>query len=123
MGADRRRHVDPVTLQDGQGVRRARVLSDRRAGGDHRRVVARHVRDQQADDPRRMGRRRQPPALDGREVLTDDVHLADIGARGQQRLVDRLFLGQRDGARRQGQQRRAAARNQGNHQIVLGQAL
>ena len=47
-----------------------------RAGGDHRRIVARHVGDQQGDDPRRRGSGGEPAALDGREMLAHAVHLA-----------------------------------------------
>ena len=48
--------------------------------GDVDRVVARHVGDQQRDDLRRMARRRQPAALDRRQVPAHAVHLGD-GAR------------------------------------------
>ena len=37
-------------------------------------------------------RGREPAALDRREVLAHDVHLADVGARGEQRAVDRLLV-------------------------------
>ncbi len=47
--------------------------------------------------PRLAGapRQRQAAALDRGEVLAHAVHLADVGAAAQQRLVDRLLVGQR----------------------------
>ncbi len=52
---------------------------------------------------RRMGRGGEPPALDRREMLAHGVHLADVGAGGEQRPVDRLLVVER-------QARRPAAR-------------
>ena len=40
----------------------------------------------------------------------------------QQRPVDRLLVGERDARRRQGEQGGPAARDQAEHEIVLGQA-
>ena len=50
--------VDAVALEDGAGVGEGRGVGHGRAGGDDRRIVARHVGDQQADD---LGRMARPP--------------------------------------------------------------
>ena len=54
-----------------------RGVGHRRAAGDDLGRVAGHVADQQRDDPRRRAQRRQPPALDRRQVLAHAVHLVD----------------------------------------------
>ena len=48
---------------------------------------------------RRMRGRGQAPALDRREVLAHRVHLRDVGARGEQRAVDRLLVLEREAVR------------------------
>ena len=42
----------------------------------------------------RIGGGGEPAALDRREVLAHRVHLADVGAAGEQRAVDRLLVGE-----------------------------
>ena len=44
----------------------------------------------------------EPAALDGREVLSHRVHLDDVGARFQQRAIDRLLVGRASGRARAG---------------------
>ena len=66
-----------------------------------------------------MARCCQPPALDGREVAAHAVHLADGRARLEQRAAQVLLVGQSQARRSQGQQRRATARDQAQHQVVL----
>jgi hypothetical protein len=56
-------------------------------------------------------------------VLAHAVHLADAGAAVEQLLVDALLVGQRQAFGRQHQQRRAAARDQAQHQVVGREAL
>ena len=70
-----------------------------------------------------MAGRAQPPALDGGEVLAHAVDLADRGARAQQRAGHRLLVRKRDPRRRQGEQRRAAAGDQAEREIVRTQRL
>ena len=65
-----------------------------------------------------MGRGGEPAALDRREVLADHIHLADVGATGEECLVDRLLVRKRQALGRQGEQRRAATRNQAQDQVV-----
>ena len=62
-------------------------------------------------------------ALDCRQVLPDRVHLGDVGARGEQRAVDRLLVLERKAFRRQREQCRRAARDQAQHQVVRARAL
>ena len=64
------------------------------------------------------GRGGQPAALDRRQMLADDVHLGDGRAAGAAAPVDRLLVGERHVAGRQRHQRRAAAGDQRDHQIV-----
>ena len=74
--------------------RRGWWIGDGRAGGDHRRIVARHVGDQQRHDPRRSAAAASRPPLIARQVLAHAIHLGDVGAAFQQRLVHRLLVGQ-----------------------------
>ena len=57
-------------------------------------------------------------ALDRREVAAYAIHLGDGGAGSEQRPADRLLVLERDALTRQRQQRRAAARDQADHQVV-----
>ena len=56
-------------------------------------------------------------------MFADDVHLADRRTGGEQRLVDRLLVGQRQTGRGERHQGRATAGDEGDHQIVLRQPL
>ena len=56
-------------------------------------------------------------------MLAHRVHLGDVGATFQQGAVDLLFVGQAQTVSGQGQQRRTAARDEANHQVVGLQAL
>ena len=111
-----------VAGDHGAGVSERGRVRHGGAGGDHRRVVARHVRDRQRPQSGRVGRRRQPAAGDRRQVLAQRVHRADVGAGCQQRGIDRLEVGERQAGGGQRQQRRAAARHQRHHQIVRAEA-
>ena len=66
---------------------------------------------------------RQAPAFDARQMLANAVHFTNVGAAFQQGLVDGLFFGQAQAIGWQGEQSRAAARNEAQHQIVLRQTL
>ena len=71
----------------------------------------------------RVRQPRQPAAFDLVEVLAQRVDLVDIRAAAQQGARERLHLGQADPVGRQRQQRRAAARDQRDHQVALGRLL
>lgn len=79
----------------------------------------RHVGDRERDDLGGIfAGARQPPALDARQMLADDIHLADRRARAEQRLVDRLLLGKADAVHRRDPVRRAATGEQHQQQII-----
>ena len=120
---DRARHGDAVALQDGDRLGAAGRIRHGGAACDDRWVVARHVADGERDDFRRRAGRGQPPALDARQVLAHAVHLGDVGARVQQLLVDALLVFQSEAFGRQREQRRAAARDQAQHEVVLCQSM
>ncbi|CAM3824697.1 hypothetical protein ACAN107058_17550 [Paracidovorax anthurii] len=116
--AHRRGHGDAVAVEDAQGIGAGGGIGHRGAAGDHRRVVARHVADGQRHHPRRRARRREPPALDAREVLAHAVHLRDARAALQQGLVDALLVRQRQALGGKRQQRGTAPRDQADHEVV-----
>ena len=118
-----RRHRNAVALQNGQRVGAGGVVAHRGATGNDRGVVARHVADGERHHLGWRTRSGQAPALDAREVLAHTVHLGDVGAAVQQVAVDALLVLQAHPLRRQGQQRRAAARDQAQHQVVFRQPL
>ena len=70
------------------------------------------------DDARGIGGGGKAAALDGGEMLADRVHLADVGAGGEERAVDRLLVGKGEAVGGQGEQRRAAAGDEAEHEIV-----
>ena len=72
---------------------------------------------------RRMARGGQPATFDGGQMAPYAVHLADRRARCEQGAVDRLLVLEGDPLRRHGKQRRAAARDEAEHEVVLGQSL
>ena len=118
-----RRHFDGVALQDGQGIGAGTGVGDGRAAGNDGRVVARHIADGQRDHARRCAGSGQAPAFDAREVFANAVHLCNVGAAAQQGLVDALLVSQRQAIGRQREQRRAAARDQAQDQVVGIEAL
>ena len=63
----------------------------------------------------------RPPLI--AEMLAHAIHLANGRAAGEQRPVHRLLVRQRQPGGGKTEQRRAAARNQGNDQVVLRQVL
>ncbi len=70
-----------------------------------------------------MRRGGEAAAFDAGEVFPDAIHLGDIRAGFEQPFVDRLLVGEGERAAGQRQQRRSAARDQAEDEIVLGQAL
>ena len=113
-----RRGVDFIFGDHRQRVLPRGGVGNRRPGGDDGKVVARHVGDHQRHDARRRGGRGEASALDRREMLAHAIHLGNRRAALEQRLVDDLLFLQAHAFGRQGQQRRAAARNQRQHEIV-----
>src|ERR1035437_9405692 len=64
------------------------------------------------------GQARQLSALDARDVLADGIDLVDGGARGQEQAGGGLLFLEGDARGGQGQERRSAARDQADHQVV-----
>ena len=94
-----------------------------RAGGDEGGIVAGHVGDDQRQHPRRPCRRGELAALHPRQVLSHGVHCVDRRARGEERVVDGALLVERDRAGGLDEQRRAAAGDQRQHEVVLAEAV
>ena len=115
---DRRRRRDRVTGEHGFGVGECRRVGDGRPRADDARRIAGHIRDEEGEGLRRPRRGGEAPALDRREVFPDRVHLADVGARGEERPVDRLLVGERQPFGGKREERRRAAGDEGEHQIV-----
>jgi hypothetical protein len=70
-----------------------------------------------------MAGRGEPAALDRREMAAHAVDLADARAAAQQLARERLLVCERERRQRQGQQRRSAAREQAEHEVVARQSL
>ena len=60
----------------------------------------------------------EPAALDGREMLAHAIHLRDRRAAFEQRPVDLLLVGEGQAGGGERQQRRGAARDQAEHEII-----
>ena len=117
------RQSHAVTADNGQSLGRRGHIGDRRAGGNKGRIVAGHVGNDQADDPRRCSSKSQPPTLDARDMLAHHIHRRDRRAGRKQGLVDGNFVSQGQTLRRRGQQRRATTGHQRHHQIVRCEPL
>ena len=117
------RYINAIALQNLKRLGATAGIRHGRAAGDDAGVVTRHVADGQCHHARRCAGSGQAPALDARQMLAHAVHLANAGAAVEQGLVHCLLVGQRHAFGRQGQQRRAAARDQAQHQIVRRQPL
>src|SRR5204862_246212 len=99
-----------VPHQDGHRVTERARVGDRGAGGDGRRVVAHHVREDEGPETGGPGRlAREPAALHARAVLAHDVHPGDVYAAREEPRAEGLLVGQREPrGRRAGAPRRRA---------------
>ena len=113
----------PIAGHDGPGLFARGRVGNGGAGRDGGRIVARHVGNDEGAQPCRQRSLRQPPALDGRELAAQHVHLVDGRAAGQQDAVERLLVGQRHAGSGQREQRRTATGNERHHQVIGLQAL
>jgi hypothetical protein len=91
--------------------------------GNHRRIVAWHIGYGQGEQWRRMTSGGEAAAFDRREMFAHAIYLGNIGARAQQRIGDMLLVIECKPRRGQGEQGRAAARNQAQRQIIGTQFL
>ena len=121
MRADRVGQVDRVACEHRQRVGAGGGVGQGGAGGDQRRVVARHIRNQPGDQPRRRAGPPQPAALERGEVFAHAVDFANRSAAGEQRAAELLLVFEGDPGRRQREQRRSAAGDQRQHEVVFGQ--
>ena len=101
---DRGRLADAVALYDRQRLGEGAGVGHGRARADHGRVIARHVRDHQGDDLRRMRRRRQATAPRRRLSTCSWISTAACSA-----ILVQLMAFPRGRRRRRSEARSAAA--------------
>ena len=120
----RGRHVDAVFVHHGAG-HRARVVGSATVGPEPMTDGSSPGTSEISSVTTfaRMRRGGEPPALDRGQVLAHAIHLGDVGAGFQQRLVDRLLVGQGQPFARDREQGGGAAGDQAEHEVVCGQAL
>ena len=92
-GARGVRKRDAAPCDDGAGIRQGRRVGHGGPGCDDGRVVVRHIRDGEGQDPGRSGPSGQSAALDAREVLANGVDLVDGAPDRSRRAGDALLLG------------------------------
>ncbi len=114
---------DAEALQHSARIRQRRRIGDGRPGGDHRRIVMRHVGNRQRQHRRRVRRAREAPALDAREMFAHGVDRADRCAGAEQGAIHVLLLLQRDAVHGRDPVGRAAAGEQHQHEVVRCGAL
>ncbi len=98
-----RRNLDAVAPERRPRLRERAGIGRGRTRGDHGRIVARHVGNDQRHDFRRRRGRGEAPGLDRREMLAHAVDVPDRRAALRERAVDRLLVRQRQARRRQGE--------------------
>ena len=120
MGADGGGDVPPevVAAQDRRRVGRGGVVGDARIG-DRVERVAGDVGDRQVDQPRRRDGEGEPAPLESRDLLADGVDLRDRQPGAEQQPVQVALVLEADADRRQAGQRRASAREAGDHDVAL----
>ena len=89
----------------------------KRAGGDHGRVVAGDIRQEQYPCDRGLCRPGQQPPLDLGEMLAHRVERCDVGTRPQEETERFRLLFQRDPCDRRGQHGGTAARHKADHEV------
>jgi hypothetical protein len=112
-----------VAAQHLGGVGEARRVGHRGTAGNRAEVIADDVREDQGAELGRRGEPGQTAALEQREVLAHAVDLIDVGAAGEQQFGGLYLLGERDRRGRIGQQGRAAAADESQHQIARSRRL
>src|SRR5690606_4947776 len=104
------------------GIGPGRGHRDGGAGGDHGRIVARNVRNDEGRYTRRGGDGGEATALHGAQLVADQVHHSDRGARGEKLLVDRLLVLKAEAGGGLRQEGGAATRDQRDHEVVVAEA-
>ena len=117
-GLDQRGRFNAKPREDRFRLRARGRVRHGRPRGDDRKIIARHIGNDERHHARGRAGGGELAALDRRQVLAHAIHLGDPGAAGEQGSVHRLLLRQRKARCRQGQQGRAATRNQAEHEIV-----
>ena len=116
--SDRRRQIEPMARDDRARLCERRGIGHRRAGADHRRIVAGHVGDGERDHARRMRMRGEPSAFDAREMLAHRVDLADRGAGFEERARHRLLLREREAGGGRDPVGGCSARDEHQHEVA-----
>ena len=105
---------------DVERVAERACVADRRPGGNHAEIVTDDVRYRERAT--RAGRaRRQPSTFDCRQMLAHGIQRVNVGASAEQDLCRPPFVVERHVVRRHGHQRRRAAREQHQQDLVDGQ--
>ena len=114
----RRRRIDAVAGKHGAGVAEGGRVGDRRPRSDDARIVAGHVGDERLTvSAGKAAAASRPPLIAERCFRTVFIAVMSAPEASSARLTA-CFSSRRDPLRRQGEQRRAAARNQAEHQVV-----
>ena len=115
--------LDVVALQNLQRILTGGGIGHSGPTGNDRGIIAGHITDGQSNHLGRRTSSGQTSAFDARQVFSDAIHFANVGAAFEQRLIDGLLFGQAQTLGGQRQQGGAATRYEAQNQIVLGQTL
>ena len=116
QGAPGQAVLQPVAVEDLQGVLVGGPVRHGGAAGDHVQVVAHHVREQQAQGGGRGEGPGQAPALDAGQVLAHAVQFVDGGPAAQEQARHLLLVVQGEPLDRGAGDGRAAAGDQADGQ-------
>src|SRR6185312_8602305 len=117
------RQLDAVQRQQVLHLRARAGDGDGRSRGDERGIVAGDVGDDEGGDTSRGGERGQAATFDGAELIADMVHDADWQTGREEDARHLLFVLEAHAGAGRWQQRRAAAGDERDDEIVWAEAV
>ena len=117
------RRLDCIFCEDGARLGKGRRIWHGQPRADDRRIVAGHVGDGERHNPGGSCSGGEPTTLDGGEMLSHAIDFRNVGAALEERARYHLLVGKSDATRGQRQERRRAARDETDQQIVRTKPL
>jgi len=122
-GQHGRRHAfgQLIFCQHAERIRIGRRVGHGRSRGDRVERAPHDIRDHERDHPRREGGPGKLTPFNAGQVLAHGIYLRNVGAGPQEKIGSANLVLQRDPLAGKGEERRGAAGDQENDQIIGGQ--